>query len=348
MKRVIFVILLTQLLVAKEDTVVNCNSIFSTIQRVFLDKEQAEAHNDEGLELYNKDNSQEAIEKYIKGLSSINENKCLEVTAHLYHNLALAYDDLEEYKKAIYYYKKAIEVKKNVFPDNRCCFTETYDAIAASYRSVAEYDNADKYYKLAKISCLASLSVDKDLLADIYADMGENYRLSDDLNKSYIYNKKAIDILEKIDLKSSSLAMPYNNMGLVYDDENNKTEAIKYYKKSIELKDKNSYDAAITYINIAVSYGDLEQYDLSIKYYKKAEAILTKYLNGNSIVLYVLYNNMGYFYEDQGKLNKALELFRKAYKGGKKILGESHPHIETFKENMQRVRKKLHLNTTDD
>lgn len=330
---------LTQLLVAQEDTVANCNSIFSTIKRIFLDKKQADEYNNEGLELYDKNYINESIDKYNQGLSCANENKCLEITAHLYHNLGISYDDLENYKKAIYYYKKAIEVKKNVFPDNKCCFTETYNAIAASYRSVAEYDKADKYYKLAKISCLASLSVDKDLLADIYTDMGENYRLSGDLNKSYIYNKKAIDILEKIDLKSSSLAMPYNNMGLVYDDENNKTEAIKYFKKSIELKDKNGYDAAITYINIAVSYGDLEQYDLSIKYYKKAEAILTKYLNGNSIVLYVLYNNMGYFYEDQGKLNKALELFTKAYKGGKKILGELHPHIETFKDNMQRVKK---------
>ena len=48
---------LTQLLlVAKEDTVVNCNDISSTIKRVFLDKEQAEAYNDKGLELYYKGN----------------------------------------------------------------------------------------------------------------------------------------------------------------------------------------------------------------------------------------------------------------------------------------------------
>ena len=346
MKRVILVILLAQLLVAKEDTVVNCNGIFSSIERVFLDKEQAEAYNDEGLEFYNKDNSQEAIEKYMKGLSYINENNCLEITAHLYHNLALAYDDLEEYKKAIYYYKKAIEVKKNVYPDNKSCLTKTYDYLATAYRSTAKYEKADKYYKLAEDSCLDSQVIDKELLAGIYTDRGENSRLWGNLNKSYIFNKKAIDILEKIDPKSSSLTTPYNNLGLVYDDENNETEAIKYFKKSIELKDKNSYDASITYINMAGSYSDLKQYDLSIKYYKKAEVILAKYLNGDSVELYVLYNNMGYCYEDQDKLNKALELFTKAYKGGKKILGESHPNIETFKENMQRVRDKLHSNTT--
>ncbi|MBU0759979.1 MAG: tetratricopeptide repeat protein [Candidatus Omnitrophica bacterium] len=149
----------------------------------------------------------------------------------------------------------------------------------------------------------------------------------------------------KYEQKSPLIHSTYNNLGVAYYDDGEPDQAIRCYKKSIELNPEyeNSWN------NLGVVYAELKKPVKAIRYFKKAITIRRDYLDAYSNLshaykslgltdraidvamaaikidpcFYGAYINLGYIYVDRGEEGTAEEFFKKAARLRK---AEFEPH----------------------
>jgi tetratricopeptide (TPR) repeat protein len=188
--------------------------------------------------------------------------------------------------------------------------------------------------------------------------------------------RKALEIYKKI-LGEDHLdvANTYNNIANVMESHGKLEDAMELYRKALKIKKKTlgeehsdgkaleiykktlgaeHPDVSMTYNNIAnvmESHGKLED---AMELYRKALKIKKKTLgeehsDGKALEIYkktlreehpdvsMTYNNIANVMESHGKLEDAMELYRKALKIKKKTLGEEHWSVASTSNNMANV-----------
>jgi tetratricopeptide (TPR) repeat protein len=123
----------------------------------------------------------------------------------------------------------------------------------------------------------------------------------------------------------------YYNLGWIKNDQGNYTEAIKYYEKSLEIREKtlpaNHPHLATSYNNIGAVYVNMGEYSRALSYYEKALEIKQKTLPANHPHLASSYNNIGGVYDKMGEYSKALSSHEKALEILQKTLPANHPDL---------------------
>jgi tetratricopeptide (TPR) repeat protein len=208
-----------------------------------------------------------------------------------------------DYKNAIEYFKKAIELK----PD----YADAYFNMGVAY-----YDWDGQYEK--SIECYKKAVVLNHNYADAYCNMGIAYT---DWKGQY---EKAIECYQKAIVLNPNYADAYCNMGIVYADWKREYEkAIECYKKAIELKP----DLPVAFFNMGNSYRKWNrQYEKAIECYEKAIELKPDYV--------IAYDNMGGVYYIWNKQYKsAIECYEKAIKCYEKKI-ELNPNLASTYVNM--------------
>jgi hypothetical protein len=52
-------------------------------------------------------------------------------------------------------------------------------------------------------------------------------------------------------------------------------------------------------------------------------------------------NNLAILYNTQGRTAEAEPLFQRALRGAERVLGPDHPHTRLFRENLERLRRRM-------
>ncbi|CAF4739542.1 unnamed protein product, partial [Rotaria sp. Silwood2] len=113
-------------------------------------------------------------------------------------------------------------------------------------------------------------------------------------------------------------ALTYYNIGRVHDKLDDKQNAVKYLRKSIDLFLESSLseksDSAIVYSELGRIYSSLKDYDKSLQYLKEALDINNKspYLTKKSLIARNYYDIGVVLYEKNTEDEKALEAFQNA------------------------------------
>jgi tetratricopeptide (TPR) repeat protein len=130
----------------------------------------------------------------------------------------------------------------------------------------------------------------------------------------------------------------YYYLGWIKDDQGKHTEAITYYEKSLEIRQKtlseNHPDLANSYNNIGNVYRNMGEYSKALSSHKKAVEIDQKTLPANHPDLASSYNNIGGVYDNMGEYSKALSSHEKALEIRQKTLPENHPSLATSYNNI--------------
>lgn len=143
-----------------------------------------------------------------------------------------------------------------------------------------------------------------NILGGIYLSTGE-------IAKAQAIYKETLDIaVAKNDSVGMASSLEYH--GVIKYFENDLTQAIKYYNRSlaINLKIKNELDAGITYGNIGEAYLRMGNYNKSLKYLAVSEEILLKH-NFNSGLIFTN-SCIGESWMGLGNYAKAHERFDKS------------------------------------
>ncbi|MEQ9412290.1 MAG: tetratricopeptide repeat protein, partial [Cyclobacteriaceae bacterium] len=106
----------------------------------------------------------------------------------------------------------------------------------------------------------------------------------------------------------------FNSIGIAYSEVGNYTEAIKYYKKALEISEEinNENRTSRCLSNIGSVYNEQGNYPLALEYYNKSLAIDEKI--ENTLGVSKSLNNIGIIYKNLLNYDKAIASYEKALK----------------------------------
>ena len=300
-----------------------------------------------GLFLYKYAYYEESIEvilRFIQLREATNGQN--ETTADAYNNIGVVFDNLGDYDKALEYYFKALEIRKEVLGEKHTDTASSYSNIGIVYDDLGEYNEALKFHNKALEIRKEGLGENHPDTAMSYNNIGIVYYNLEDYDKALEFHNKALEIFKEVlGEKHRDTARSYNNIGFVYDELGDYDKALEYFIKALEIfkevLGENHPDTASSYNNIGVVYDELGDNDKALEYYFKALEIQKDVLGENHPDTAMSYCNIGVVYGNLGEYDKALEYFNKALEIYKAILGESHPYTQTILRNIAIAKQKL-------
>ncbi len=158
---------------------------------------------------------------------------------------------------------------------------------------------------------------DSSLLAIVYNNLGEVYRIRGERKKALDYYVQAYEQSKKME-DYHGMAINLLNMGLIERENDNLEMAEEYFRESVELyeKHKDKAVAATSYAPFSLVLADEKRYEEALEAAKKgielAEEAGTKAEMGECTL------SLGYVYEMQGDYKKAIQTYNEA----KKVLEE--------------------------
>ncbi|KMQ61154.1 hypothetical protein ACM40_15785 [Chryseobacterium sp. BLS98] len=175
-------------------------------------------------------------------------------------------------------------------------------------------------------------SDDSKEIAELYSILGLREEDLFNLEKSLLFNHKAVSIYEK-DIPSNAIELSgrYNNLQSVYKTLGRIDEAFNFQFKAIELEEEYQHplhpDVGTSYNNLSLLYeieGDLES---ALDYQERAILIAEYNLAENHPHLAGAYNNYSLLLHKIGLIDKALLYQQKSFDIRKQVLAENHPEL---------------------
>ena len=142
-------------------------------------------------------------------------------------------------------------------------------------------------------------------LAKSYNELTWQYRTIDQ-DKAIEYGNKAIELGNKIKF-SKAVAQAYNDLGIIYYDQQDFTSALSSYKKAFDIRLKLNDQKGIgaLYNKMGIIYQKESKFDSALLYAQKALEIYEK-LHDKIGISYSL-NNIGIVNQNVGNLDEALK-----------------------------------------
>ncbi|CAF1512463.1 unnamed protein product [Adineta ricciae] len=256
-----------------------------------------------------------------------------------YHQLGYLKDDQGDYKMAIEYYEKALEIREKTLPSNHPDFATSYNNIGLVYKNMGEYSKALSFYEKALEIREKTLPSNHPDLATSYNNIGGVCMNMGEYSKALSFYEKALEIWGKtLPSNHPDLATSYNNIGGVYKNMGEYSKALSFYEKALEIWGKtlpsNHPSLATSYNNIGLVHMNMGKYSKALSFYEKALEIRDKTLPSNHPDFATLYNNIGLVHMNMGEYSKALSFYEKALEIKEKTLPSNHPDFATSYNNI--------------
>ncbi|CAF1188309.1 unnamed protein product [Adineta ricciae] len=203
-----------------------------------------------------------------------------------YHQLGCLKYSQGDYKMAIEYYEKTLEINEKTLPSNHPDLATSYGSIGLVYKHMGEYSKALSFYEKALEIFQKTLPSNHPSLATSYNSIGGVYDNMGEYSKALSFCEKALEIREKtLPSNHPDLAGSYNSIGAVYDNMGEYSKALSFYEKALEIREKtlpsNHPDLATSYNNIGWVYRNTKDYSKALTYFERALDILQRALPAN-------------------------------------------------------------------
>jgi len=256
-----------------------------------------------------------------------------------YNNIGFIYENQGEYKKALDYHLKALNLFKS--SEER----ESHPGVAASYTGIGSvYENQGKFNKALKcymrsLDIFQSIFDDHPEVASCYNDLGAVYESQGDYKKALEYYSKSLAIGQKVyGNKHPHVTGCYMNIGLVHVRLGNFLKALDYYFQSLDIcksvHGEDHPDVAKFYNHIGSAYDQKGDYNTALEYHQKSLNIKKSLYGENHRDVATSYNNLGAIFASQGNYSKAEEYYLKALKIRESVYEAKHPDIAISYNNL--------------
>ncbi|UJR22890.1 hypothetical protein I4U23_025918 [Adineta vaga] len=217
----------------------------------------------------------------------------------VYNNLATAYSDIEQYKKAIIYCRKSLKIQhryKNPLKFKASFITHTIRATI--FRAKKQHKKALCILKdLAKRQCLLLPECGEQLF-ETYKEMALNYGDQNQFKASEKYFKKSIQFHKLFSPESKiEIAFTYCQIGTLYANKEMSQKAIKWYKKAVAIylkaEPSPSIDLGEAYYLLGEEFFRIKQYSKANTFLKNARNLFTSNLSSNDVRIAKTYTKLG-------------------------------------------------------
>jgi len=220
-------------------------------------------------------------------------------TAYYYNTLGESSYKKGLYRKAEFYYTKAIEVFKILrkkYPD----IAISYNGLANIYLFNKEYEKAQKYYLIA-------LEIQEKILSKVHPNTAKTY-----FNLAEFY----------------AIQNKYKKAEALY------LEAITIQEKTLK---KAHFDTITSYVGLAKNYNLLNNYNQAEKLYVKAIRVREEVFGIEDIYTGMSYMDIALFYFDNKKFGNAKWSIERVIKIWKPILSINHKYMISAKKVLNTI-----------
>ncbi len=156
-------------------------------------------------------------------------------------------------------------------------------------------------------------------IAEAYNCLGISNCYKGNNQQAEEYFKKVIFLNTQIK-DSVALANALENLGLVYKDIGNYSNAVDCQLKSLELRRGTGHPRIFNnYMKLSVLYGLLDEYEQQDRYISFAKKVLTQRENVESSEWAIFYNELGDIYDDRGLPDSSIVCYRHVIMYSKQI-----------------------------
>lgn len=207
-----------------------------------------------------------------------------------------------------------------------------HDAAQFLLENLAQYDKAEKYYRLALRQSLAQHGEAHEDVADSYGALANLYCYKSQYGIAKEYFEKSISIQTNLSgEKHKRVAESYIGIGFIYSSMMAFHDGLAYYQKAEnilkEVCGEKEPDLVPLYINMAGSFQLLGKNQEAYDYYQKALKLQMEIAGENTILTAKLFHNIASYYEEIKDLDKACQYYKKAIEIRLKVVGSWHPEI---------------------
>ncbi|CAM4904932.1 unnamed protein product [Rotaria socialis] len=266
--------------------------------------------------LHLKGHHQKALYCLEKSLNILDNNyhDACQLKATVTNGIGLLYRDKKEYKSALEYFNRALDMYKRLLPEQYPDIASCLGNIGLVYEDLLDYDQALVYYHRA-------FEMDKNILPCAHPNLINDFNRIIDIYKKTGEDDNALEYCQKMLIEQLNNEQQSNifighivkNMG---DVTQNVIESISYCRKALAIFEQllNPTDLVIIYCLIDIShlYWKCHLFDDALNYQLKALDKQQKVLHAEHSEIVLSLENIGRIYCDMQKWQDAVYYFKKA------------------------------------
>jgi tetratricopeptide (TPR) repeat protein len=227
------------------------------------------------------------VEKALTLFEQMNDSD-LKLKAHLLNDLGFCYGFFGDYKRALEYNKKALEIRLELFGERHPETASSFDSVGSKINLLRDYKHALEYSKKA-------LEIRLELFGERHPETASSLdSVSTDYNG----------------LRDYKLALEYSEKAL---------------KIRLELFGKHHPDTARSFDSVGIDYSYLGDYERALEYAEKALEIRLELFGERHPETASSFDSVGIDYDYLGDDKRALEYNKKALEIRLELLGDKHP-----------------------
>ncbi len=225
-----------------------------------------------------------------------------------------------EYKEAIIYHYKALEIQQIITPRNENDIATTYSDLGTAYYYLENLDSADICFKEDALLTMKLYGNNHHKLATTYANMAEVNVERGEYAKAIEYNLRSLEIdrnIEQSDKIQLDIATIYNNIAIVYrkigeyeKDTSAYTIALQYLFDALDIRKhilgEKHPAVATVYNNLSNVYDSKYDYEKSLKYSLMDINIVEEIYGEDNPDLAISYGNLALTYKRMKNYEQAM------------------------------------------
>ena len=185
------------------------------------------------------------------------------------------YEKLDDYSKALDYFKKSLKLDLSFFGENHPSVASGYYNIGYVYFAQGDYSKALEYFEEVLKIRLSVYGENHSRVASVYNDIGEIYSVQGDDFKALDYFKKSLKIVLSVYGENhSQVSSIYDHIGEIYFAQKDYSKALYYFEESLKIRlslfGENHPEVALSYYSIGSLYIIQGDKSKALNYYEKS------------------------------------------------------------------------------
>ena len=267
-----------------------------------------------------------------------------------YGNLGNAYRSLGQFKTAIQYHQRHLEVAKEV--GDEAGEGRSYGNLGNAHCSLGQFKTAIQYHQ--RHLEIANVVGDKAGEGISFGNLGNAYQGLRQFKTAIQYHQRHLQIAKEVEDKAGE-GISYGNLGNAYRSLGQFKTAIQYHQRHLEIAKEVGDKAGegISYGNLGNAYHSLGQFKTAIQYHQRHLKIAK--VVGDRAGEGISYGNLGNAYHSLGQFKTAIQYHQRHLEMSKVMedkagegrsygnLGNAHRSLGQFKTAIQYHQRHLEI-----
>ena len=265
-------------------------------------------------------------------------------------HLGKAYYEVEQFKTAIEYCQRGLEIAKEV--GDKVREGPSYCILGCAYDSLGQFKTGIEYHQRGLE--IAKEVGDKFGEGASYRNLGCSYDTLGQFKTAIEFHQRGLEIAKELGDKVGE-GTSYGNLGCAYFSQGQFKTAIEYHQRSLEIAKEVGHKVGegTSYGNLGCAYLSLGQFKTAIEYHQRSLEIAKEV--GNKVGEGTSYGNLGCVYRSLGQFKTAIEFHQRGLEIAKEVgdkvgegtrygnLGGTYDSLKQFKTAIEYHQRGLEI-----